>query len=67
MKYIILKITNLSYQQPFGGFFVATHNEYADPLFVLGEPSSPELAVLAEDGTFWVMSCRIGQHTLAPS
>lgn len=48
---ITLKVTNLSFQQPFGPFFVATHNKRAPPLFVLGEEASPELARLAEDGT----------------
>lgn len=49
-KYMRLKITNLSFQQFFSPFFVATHNSKAPPLFVLGSPSSPELARLAEDG-----------------
>lgn len=49
-NYITLMVTNISFQQPFGGFFVATHNQYAPPLFVLGEESSPELAILAENG-----------------
>lgn len=47
---ITLQVTNLSFQQPFGGFFVATHNQFAPPLFEFGKPASPELAVLAEDG-----------------
>ena len=46
---ITVKVTNLSFQQPFGGFFVATHNQLTPPLFVLGDESSPELARLAED------------------
>lgn len=48
--YIKLRITNISFQQPFGGFFVATHNDKAPRLFTLGSPASPELARLAEDG-----------------
>lgn len=48
--FITLKVTNLSFQQPFGGFFVATHNEKTPPLFTFGDAASPELALLAEDG-----------------
>ena len=48
--YITLKVTNLSFLQPFGAFFVAIHNEHAPPLFTLGSPATPELARLAEDG-----------------
>lgn len=47
---ITLKITNLTYLQPFSSFIVILHNRDADPLFVLGEEASTELAVLAEDG-----------------
>lgn len=47
---IRVRITNLAYQQPFGPFFVMTHTADADPLFVLGQPSSDALARLAEDG-----------------
>ena len=47
---ITIKITNLSFQQPFGPFFVMTHNEEVPPLFTLGEASSPELGFLAENG-----------------
>ena len=47
---ITLKITNLTYLQPFSSFLVILHNRDADPLFVLGEGASDELAVLAEDG-----------------
>eukprot|EP00977_Amphora_coffeiformis_P006673 scaffold1453_cov195-Amphora_coffeaeformis.AAC.9 len=46
-----LKITNLTFQQPFGGFFVMTHNSNADPLFTLGDMSTPELGDLAENGS----------------
>jgi hypothetical protein len=46
-----LKITNLSFLQPFGPFAVIIHNDQVPPLFTLGSPSSPELARLAEDGT----------------
>ena len=49
-KTLKLKITNISFQQPFGGFFVATHTSKAPPLFTLGSPASHELARLAEDG-----------------
>jgi len=47
---ITLKITNLTYQQPFSSFIVILHNRDADPLFVLGEEASNELAILAEEG-----------------
>ena len=47
---VSLKITNLTYRQPFSGFLVVLHNRDADPLFVFGEEASRELAVLAEDG-----------------
>lgn len=47
---IMLKVTNLAFQQPFGGVFVMTHNAMADPLFTLGEESTEELALLAENG-----------------
>lgn len=50
-KYFTLKFTNLSYQQPFGPFFVMTHNGRVDPLFTLGEPSSMPLGDLAENGS----------------
>ena len=50
--YMTLKITNLSYMQPFSGIFVAIHNEHAPPLFELGSPASEELARLAEDGKY---------------
>ena len=48
---ITLKVTNLSWQQPFGGVFVMTHNAHVDPLFTLGEEASEELALLAENGS----------------
>jgi hypothetical protein len=47
---VTLKITNLTFRQPFSGFIVVLHNRDADPLFVLGEEASQELAMLAEDG-----------------
>ena len=47
---ITLKITNLTYLQPLSGFIVILHNRDADPLFILGEEASAELAALAEDG-----------------
>ncbi|KAL3939204.1 MAG: hypothetical protein SGARI_001454 [Bacillariaceae sp.] len=45
-----LTVTNLSFQQPFSGFFVMVHDDTINPLYVMGEASSPELARLAEDG-----------------
>ena len=48
---ITLKVTNLSWQQPFGGVFVMTHDAHVDPLFTLGEEASEELALLAENGS----------------
>lgn len=47
---IHLKVTNLSFQQPFSGVFVMTHNAMAPPLFTPGETSSEALALLAENG-----------------
>lgn len=47
---ITLKITNLTYLQPFSSFVVVSHNRDADPLFVLGQEASEELALLAENG-----------------
>ena len=47
---IDLDITNLSFQQPFGPFFVMVHNRNVDPLFTLGMRSSAALADLAENG-----------------
>ena len=46
-----ITVTNIAYLQPFGGFFVAVHNEDADPVFELGAAASPELAILAEEGS----------------
>ena len=45
-----IRITNQAYQQPFGAFFVMTHNSEETPLFKIGEASSEPLAILAEDG-----------------
>jgi hypothetical protein len=47
---VTLKITNLTFRQPFSSFLVVLHNRDADPLFVFGEEASQELAMLAEDG-----------------
>ena len=47
---VTLKITNLTYLQPFSSFIVVSHNRDADPLFVLGQQASEELALLAENG-----------------
>jgi len=47
---ITLKITNLTYLQPFGAFIVVLHDRDAEPLFVLGEAATQELAELAENG-----------------
>lgn len=47
---ITLKITNLSYQQPFGPMFVMVHNADAIPLFTLGEEASVALQILSENG-----------------
>ena len=49
-KYKIkLRVTNLSYLQPFSAFFVMVHN-YKVQLFEFGKPASDALATLAEDG-----------------
>ena len=45
-----VKVTNQAYQQPFGAFFVMTHNDQNAPLFKVGEGASDALATLAEDG-----------------
>lgn len=47
---VTLRVTNLTYLQPFSGFVVLLHSREADPLFVLGQEASEELRVLAEDG-----------------
>ena len=47
---IDLVVTNLSYQQPFGDFFIMVHDDLAQPLFSLGEAASSELGQLAETG-----------------
>ena len=47
---ITLKITNLSYLQPFGPMFVMVHNADAIPLFTLGTEPSVNLQILAETG-----------------
>ena len=52
-RVIRLKVTNLSFQQPFGGVFVMTHNDRAPPLFTLGEEASEPLALLAENGKLY--------------
>lgn len=46
-----LNVTNLSFQQPFGPFFVMVHNGHIDPIFTLGMPSSKPLQELAENGS----------------
>ena len=46
-----LNVTNLSFQQPFGRFFVMVHNRRVDPIFTLGRPSSGALRELAENGS----------------
>ena len=48
---IDFNVTNLSFQQPFGRFFVMVHNHKVDPLFTLGMPSSEGLQDLAENGS----------------
>jgi Spondin_N len=47
----LIKITNLSYRQPFGHTFVMTHNSTAAALFAIGRPSTPAFAYLAEIGS----------------
>ena len=45
-------VTSLAYRQPFGPFFVLTHNDkLVEPLFVVGTPASSALGVLAEEGS----------------
>jgi hypothetical protein len=50
LREMTLRITNQSFNQPFGGFFVMVHNSEATPLYVRGMNSSEPLATLAEDG-----------------
>jgi hypothetical protein len=50
MSAVTLKITNLTYKQPFGPFFVMIHNASVIPIFQLGEAPSQTLRILAEDG-----------------
>ena len=47
---IKIKFTNEAFQQPFGPFFVMTHNADEDPLFAVGDEASEALAHLAENG-----------------
>ena len=47
---VTLTITNDAFQQPFSSFFVMTHNDNADPLYIRGKKASEALARLAEDG-----------------
>ena len=47
---VTLKITNLSYKQPFSAMFVMVHNADAIPLFTLGTPAAVNLQILAENG-----------------
>jgi hypothetical protein len=49
MLTVTLKITNLTYKQPFGPLFVMIHNGDANPIFELGEAPSENLQILAED------------------
>lgn len=48
---VTLTVTNLSFEQPFSGFFVMVHNDDAAPLYIAGTAATPQLASLAEDGT----------------
>lgn len=50
VRSITLKITNLSFLQPFSPMFVMVHNADAIPLFTLGEEPSVALQILAENG-----------------
>lgn len=45
-----ISVTNQAYQQPFGPFFVMTHNSMENPLFKVGQNATEELAFLAENG-----------------
>ena len=44
-----ISVTNLTKSQPLSPVTVATHSSDLDPLFMPGQPASPELAALAED------------------
>lgn len=45
-----IKVTNEAFQQPFGPFFVMTHNANEKPIFKVGHNSTASLAHLAENG-----------------
>lgn len=45
-----IMVTNEAFQQPFGPFFVMTHNGMENPLFKVGSNATKELAFLAENG-----------------
>eukprot|EP00545_Synedropsis_sp_CCMP1620_P005523 CAMPEP_0119003848 /NCGR_PEP_ID=MMETSP1176-20130426/800_1 /TAXON_ID=265551 /ORGANISM="Synedropsis recta cf, Strain CCMP1620" /LENGTH=244 /DNA_ID=CAMNT_0006955485 /DNA_START=48 /DNA_END=782 /DNA_ORIENTATION=- len=49
-KTLTLTIINESFNQPFGGVFVMVHNADTPRIYRRGQPASPELARLAEDG-----------------
>ena len=46
-----ITVTNIAFNQPMGvGFFVAVHDDSAEPVFRLGMNATEELALLAENG-----------------
>ena len=45
-----IRVINEAYQQPFGPFFVMTHNSEEKPLFKVGQNATAALAHLAENG-----------------
>ncbi|CAB9506062.1 Spondin_N [Seminavis robusta] len=47
---VTVKFTNEAFQQPFGPFFVLTHNTDETPLFTVGDEASAGLKHLAENG-----------------
>lgn len=49
-KTLTLTIINESFNQPFGGVFVMVHNANTPRIYRRGQPPTPELARLAEDG-----------------
>ena len=47
----VIKIENLTQNQPWGRFFVMNHKGNVEPLFTFTEKASDELEILAEDGS----------------
>ena len=57
-----IRVTNEAHQQPFGPFFVMTHNKMETPLFKVGYNATKELTFLAENGDF---SMLVNMHSMS--